>query len=215
MLYVVHVYQLIFDPGLGMGVDLFSYLKTQHFQICAKIYTFHFSNPSSKHHVQQKAGCIQRLLWLCRWWLWLWLSSCVCKCRPGSKGIMPAGPSAFCRKAEGWHSFSYHSVSNDAITKKSQKAAVSWQWFPCHALNYCWGSISIEEVNWSRKGLAVWGRIFTWSLPGCTALWILVVIHRKHQAQPKGKLCYSKEEEKDTSGNETEIKFKRISVLKV
>lgn len=126
------------------------------------------------------------------------LCSCLGECRPGSKGVVPAGPSAFCRLAEGWYSFWYQSVPDDAITKKSQKAAVSWQWPPCRVLHHCRGSISIEKMNRSRKLLAIWGCIFT-SLPGCkgSALCEFSLYFTENiRFNQKKKLCYSKGEKR-------------------
>lgn len=190
-----------------MGVGLFSYLKTQIFQICA---LFFISLILAVNIVLNKRlflardcsdfagdGC---------------LYSCLRECRPGSKGIMLAGPSAFSRKAEGWYSFWYQSVSNDAISKESQRAAVSWHWPPCRALNHCWGSISIEDINWRRMVLAIWGCIFTLSLPGCTALGEFLLYFTENIRFNQKESYIVARRGKYRSGNETEIKLKTISV---
>lgn len=127
-----------------MQVGLFSYLKTQTFQICAKLF---ISLILALNIVLNRRLCVARDCSDFAGGGSGCLYRCLCECRPGSKGITPAGPSAFSRKAEAWYSSWNQSVSNDAIPKKPQKAPASWQWPPCRALNQCWGSIAIEEMN--------------------------------------------------------------------
>lgn len=89
------------------------------------------------------------------------------ECGPGSGGIMPARPFPFPEwlRVDTASDIKLSSQTMPSL-RKPRRQLCPGSAPPCHALKHCWGPLLMEKMNPSRKLLAIWGCLFTQSLPG-------------------------------------------------